>query len=637
MIFKRIKINLMYIISNIFGIIFKQRSYVRILILLILDIFILTSSLLISSILLSIKNLYYFSYQDYKLLFFLILFSIPIYFFTGQYKDLTRFIGSKSIYQIMVRNFFLILISYLLFFYPLSLGFVLWTFISSISYTSRIILRDIIVYLNNKRNDESGVLIYGAGAAGARLLNILNLENKYFVKGFIDDDPSLWGRSILGINIYPPSQIHNLKMNEKIKKILLAIPSIVKDDLRRILSNLSKLNINVLQIPNLTEIIQGKSKINNLRPIDFEDLLERDVVLPEYEVLAKDLYQKVILVTGAGGSIGSQLCRELYAFKPAKIILFDISEPSLHKIYQEFISLKSKDTIFVPVLGSASDYYLVNKVVSENKVNIIFHAAAYKHVPLVEINPLVGIKNNVFSTKVVCECAIKNAVEKFVLISSDKAVRPTNLMGASKRISELVVQANQEKIFNENLDLDSNTIFLMVRFGNVINSSGSVIPLFQKQIKEGGPITLTHERITRYFMTINEACQLVIQATFFAKGGDLFILNMGEPVEIKKIAQQMISLNGLTLKDESNPAGDIEIVISGLRPGEKLYEELLIDNNSLPTNHPLIFRAKENFIKHSLLMPLLDKLEQCCNKQELEKSFKLISEIVPEWKKYYEQ
>ena len=343
------------------------------------------------------------------------------------------------------------------------------------------------------------------------------------------------------------------------------------------------------------------------------------------------------MVTGAGGSIGSQLCRELYAFKPAKVILFDISEPSLYNVYQEFIRFKSKDTVVVPVLGTASDYYLVDKVISENKVNIIFHAAAYKHVPLVEINPLEGIKNNVFSTKVVCECARKNAVEKFVLISSDKAVRPTNLMGASKRISELVVQATQEKVFNENLDLDSKTIFLMVRFGNVLNSSGSVIPLFQKQIKEGGPITLTHERITRYFMTINEACQLVIQATSLAKGGDLFLLNMGEPVEIKKIAQQMISLNGLTLKDESNPEGDIEIVISGLRPGEKLYEELLIDNNSLPTNHPLIFRAKENFIQHSLLMPLIEKLEQYCDKQELEKSFKLISEIVPEWEKSYEQ
>ena len=636
MIFRKIKISLMHKISIIFGIIFRQRSYVRILILILLDIFLITSSLLISSVLLSIKNLYYFSYQDYKLLFFLILFSIPIYFFTGQYKDLTRFIGSKSIYQIMVRNFVLVLISYLLFLYPFSLGFVLWTFISSLSCTSRIILRDIIVYLNNKRNDESGVLIYGAGAAGARLLNILKLENEYFVKGFIDDDPSLWGRSILGINIYPPSDIENLKVNEKIKKILLAIPSIVKDDLRRILSNLSKLNINVLQIPNLTDIIQGKSKINNLRPINFEDLLGRDVVHPEYKVLEKDLYQKVILVTGAGGSIGSQLCRELYAFKPAKIILFDISEPSLYNVYQEFISLKSKDTMIIPVLGTASDYYLVDKVISENKVNIIFHAAAYKHVPLVEINPLEGIKNNVFSTKVVCECAKKNAVEKFVLISSDKAVRPTNLMGASKRISELVVQATQEKVFNENLDLDSKTIFLMVRFGNVINSSGSVIPLFQKQIKEGGPITLTHERITRYFMTINEACQLVIQATSFAKGGDLFLLNMGEPVEIKKIAQQMISLNGLTLKDESNPEGDIEIVISGLRPGEKLYEELLIDNNSLPTNHPLIFRARENFIQHSTLMPLIKKLEQYCDKQELEKSFKLISEIVPEWKKSYE-
>jgi len=634
--FSKTKLNLIDKISNFLGIIFRLRSYVRILILVLLDILIISFSLLISSVLLSINDLYYFSYYDFKLLYSLILFSIPIYFFTGQYKDLTRFIGSKSIYLIMIRNALLIFISYIAFLYPLSLGFVLWTFISSISYTLRIILRDILIYLNNKRNDESGILIYGAGAAGARLLNILNLENKYFVKGFIDDDSSLWGRSILGINIYSPSEIENLKIKKNIKKIVLAIPSISKDVLKIILNKLSVSNINVLQIPNLTDIIQGKSEINKLRPINFEDLLGREVVHSNYEILAKDLYQKVILVTGAGGSIGSQLCRELYSFKPSKIILFDISEPSLYNIYQEFKDLKSKETRFIPILGTASDRGLVNKVISENKVNIIFHAAAYKHVPLVEMNPMEGIKNNVFSTRVVCECAIRNSVEKFVLISSDKAVRPTNLMGASKRISELVVQASQENVYNNNSDFNSKTIFLMVRFGNVINSSGSVIPLFQKQIKEGGPITLTHEKITRYFMTIHEACQLVIQATSFAKGGDLFLLNMGEPVEIKKIAEQLISLSGLTLKDKFNPEGDIEIVISGLRPGEKLYEELLIENNSLPTNHPLIFRAEENFIKHSLLMPLIDQLNESCSDQDLEKSFKLISKIVPEWRRSYE-
>jgi len=630
------KINLKEIVINLIEQIISLKTYIRILILVLLDIFIINISLLISSVLLSVENIYYFAYQDYKLLYFLILFSIPIYYLSGQYRDVTRFIGSKSIYKIMFRNGILVLLNYLILRFPISLGFVIWTFISSISCTLRIILRDILIYINNRRNDNSGVLIYGAGAAGARLLKILKLENKFLVKGFIDDERSLWGRSISGVRIYPPSEIENLKLNKKIKKILLAIPSINKDPLRRILMDLIKFNINVLQIPRLTDIITGKASIDNLRPINVEDFLGRDVVHPQYELLAKDFNKKIILVTGAGGSIGSELCRELCNFNPSKIVLFEISEPALYRIYQELNNDKFKHIEFLPLLGSASDFNLVDKIISENKVNIVFHAAAYKHVPLVEMNPLEGVKNNVFSTRVVCECANKNFVEKFILISSDKAVRPTNLMGASKRISELLVQAYQHKDSNESSELSNRTTFLMVRFGNVLNSSGSVIPLFQKQIKNGGPITLTHEKITRYFMTINEACQLVIQATSFAKGGDLFLLDMGEPIEIKKLAKQMISLSGLTLKDDSNPEGDIEIVISGLRPGEKLFEELLIENNALATKHPLIFRAKENYIEYSLLMPLLDELEKCCSEQDLENTFSLISKIVPEWKRFNE-
>ena len=635
--FNKIKINLLFRFLNLFEKILKLRSHFRIGVLIFLDIFIITISLLISSFLLSTDNFFYFAFEDYKLICLLIVLSIPIYIFTGQYRDLTRFIGSKSLYQIMIRNVILIIISFSLLNFPFSLGFVIWTFVTSISCTARIVLRDLIVYLNNKKKDDSGVLIYGAGAAGARLLSLLKLENKFFVKGFVDDDNSLWGRSISGVNIYPPSEISNLKLTRNINKVLLAIPSLSKKNLKMILSKLTKSNINVLRIPNLTDIIAGKSKIDNLRPINFEDLLGRDVVNPNhYNTLSKDFNQKVFLITGAGGSIGSQLCREIYTFNPSKIILFELSEPSLYNIYQELKDLNSSRIDIIPILGTATDYNLVNKVIAENKVNIIFHAAAYKHVPMVEMNPLQGIKNNVVSTKVVCECAKRNNVEKFVLISSDKAVRPTNLMGASKRISELVVQASQNNDIKENLDFKSRTIFLMVRFGNVINSSGSVIPLFQKQIKEGGPITLTHEKINRYFMTINEACQLVIHSSSLAKGGDLFLLDMGNPVEIKKIAEQMISLSGLTLKNSANPKGDIEIVITGLRPGEKLYEELLIENNSLKTKHPLIYRAKEKFIKYSELNPLIDELEKSCCNQDLKNTFRIVSKIVPEWVSNYE-
>ncbi len=612
--------------------IFSLKSNIRILILILFDSLLIIFSLFISSILLSTDNLFYFSFSNYTLLLTLVILSIPINLFTGQYKDLTRFIGSKSLYNIVLRNFIIVFFTYLIISIPLSLAFVIWTFISFISYTSRIILRDIILHLNDRKNLDSGVLIYGAGAAGARLVNILKQENKFFVKAFVDDNPSLWGRSILGIKIFSPTKIQELKQNKNIGKILLAIPTLSKDNLKRILNNLSNFNINVMQIPNLTDIINGKSKINYLKPINFEDLLGRDVVNPKYELLEKEINNSIVLITGAGGSIGSQLCRELCPFNPKKIILFDISEPSLYSIHHEFINSKFKNIEFIPILGNATDFRLVENVISQNAVDIIFHAAAYKHVPLVEMNPLQSVNNNIISTKVLCECAKKYNVEKLVLISSDKAVRPTSLMGVSKRISELIVQASQESFEMKNSSENRRTIFSMVRFGNVINSSGSVIPLFQKQIKNGGPITLTHEEITRYFMTLEEASQLVIQSSSLAKGGELFLLDMGKPVKIKKIAEQMISLSGLTLKDSSNPNGDIEIIISGLRPGEKLFEELLIENNSLPTEHPLIFKAEEDYIKYSNLKPLLDELESSCFNQDLPKSFELIKQLVPEWK-----
>ena len=378
----------------------------------------------------------------------------------------------------------------------------------------------------------------------------------------------------------------------------------------------------------MTEIVTGKSKINKLMPINVEDILGRGIVKPYYDLLKSDMENAVILVSGAGGSIGSELCRELVAFKVKKILLFDNSEPNLYNIFHELTSKhKLNDKEIIPILGSVSNSKLVDDVISKNKVSIIFHAAAYKHVPLVEINPMQGLENNIFSTKVLCEKALKYSVKKFVLISSDKAVRPTNLMGASKRISELIVQGFHEQSLKNN-----KTIFLMVRFGNVLNSSGSVIPLFRDQIKNGGPITLTHEKITRFFMTINEASQLVLQAVSMAKGGDVFLLDMGKPVSIKEVAKQMISLSGLTLKDSSNPDGDIEILVTGLRTGEKLFEELLIDSDSLRTKHPLIFRANESFIKFSELIPIIEKLEKSLLNQELNESLSLVSELVPEWK-----
>ena len=616
-------------LKNLIGNFLEIETYLKIYFFIGLDIFIIVSSLLITSILLSTNNFYYFQLNNYNFLLFLILIAIPFYYFSGQYNDITRYIGSKSIYRIISRNIAIVSILHIYFLPPLSFSFVLWTFISSISYTLRIILRDIILEFKRNRLNISNVLIYGAGAAGARLLTNIKAEGNFEVKGFIDDDLSLNRRSILGVKIYSPRDLIHIKDKLDIKKILVAIPSADKENLQRIYRNINFPNIEVLQIPCLTDIVTGKSKINKLKSINVEDLLGRGVVQPFFNLLSKDIKNSVVLVSGAGGSIGSELSRELINFKPSKIILFDNSEPNLHKILHELLSKQNiTNTVIIPILGSVSNKNLVNEVIKKNKVTFIFHTAAYKHVPLVEINPLQGLENNILSTRILCESTIENNVKKFVLISSDKAVRPTNLMGASKRISELIVQAYQDQALNKNI----KSKFLMVRFGNVMNSSGSVIPIFRDQIKNGGPITLTHEEITRYFMTINEACQLVLQSASLAKGGDVFLLDMGKPVKIKYIAEQMISLSGLTLKDNLNPNGDIEIKVTGLRDGEKLYEELLIDSASIPTEHPLIFRAEESYIEFEKLLPLLDKLEYYLNEQNLEKSLNYVSILVPEWK-----
>tara|TARA_Y100000589_G_C27194081_1_gene646020 strand:- start:1425 stop:3320 length:1896 start_codon:yes stop_codon:yes gene_type:complete len=611
----------------------KLKTYLKISLLIVFDSLIIIFSLLIASILLSIDNFYYFKLNNYQYLLSLVLFAIPFYFFSGQYKDITRYIGSKSIYKIMARNIFIVFSLHIIFSPPLSFSFVLWTFISSISYTSRIILRDLILKFKKRKSNLSNVLIYGAGSAGARLLSNIKAEGNFEVKGFIDDDLSLKGRSILGIRIYSPKEISYIKSHLNIEKILLAVPSADKKSLEKISENINTTNIELLQMPSLTDIVTGKSKINKLKPINIESLLGRGVVQPYFNLLSKDIKDSVILISGAGGSIGSELCREIINFQPLKIILFDNSEPNLHIIFNQLISKDNVRRIeIIPLLGSVTNKKLVDHVIKSHKVSIIFHAAAYKHVPLVEVNPLQGLENNIISTRVLCECSIENNVKKFVLISSDKAVRPTNLMGASKRISELIVQAFHDQSILVDSIKDIKTIFLMVRFGNVINSSGSVIPLFREQIKNGGPITLTHENISRYFMTINEACQLVLQSASLAKGGDVFLLDMGKPVKIKDIAEQMISLSGLTLKNESNPNGDIEIKVIGLRKGEKLFEELLIESDSLPTEHPLIFRAKENHMDFDKLMPALQKLEFNLINQDLEESLKCVSYLVPEWK-----
>ena len=416
-----------------------------------------------------------------------------------------------------------------------------------------------------------------------------------------------------------------VELQSEVDQVLLAIPSLLRRDRLRIVNSIQKLDISVFQVPSLFEITSGLARIDSLRPINVEDLLGREPLSVDTHLLGANFLDSVVCVTGAGGSIGSELCRQILRYRPSKIILLEISEISLYSIDQELRPLLPDSIQLYSVLGSTQDYELLFRLFREHKVDFIFHAAAYKHVPLVENNPLQALLNNVFSTKQICRAAIDASVQCVVVVSTDKAVRPTNVMGASKRLSELVVQAYAS--------LSQSTRLSLVRFGNVLGSSGSVVPLFRRQILNGGPVTLTHPEIIRYFMTIGEAASLVLHTALLSDGGDVFLLDMGEPVRIKHLAEQMIRLSGLTIKDQRNPSGDIEIVCTGLRPGEKLYEELLIDAKSLPTLHPLIFRAQESFLPYSELIPKLNALESSLATHDIDLSLSILSKLVPEWKK----
>ena len=474
------------------------------------------------------------------------------------------------------------------------------------------------------------VAIYGAGEAGAQLAAALRLAGNHQIIAFLDDAPSLWRRTINGIPIQPPQVLSQIQA--QLDQVLLAIPSLPRSERRRIVAELQRQAIPVLQIPSVDDLTSGRARIDALRPVAIEDLLGRDPVPPVPELLGPGLRDAVVCVTGAGGSIGSELCRQILQLAPKTLILLESSEPSLYALEQELRQQRPSSVALLPVLGSAADPALVQQLFASHGVQTVFHAAAYKHVPLVEANPLAGLANNVGSTRVVTQAAVAAGVSELVLISTDKAVRPTNVMGASKRLAELVVQASAAEMSQRAHGAGHRrTRLAMVRFGNVLGSSGSVVPLFRRQIAAGGPITLTHPEIIRYFMTIPEAAQLVLQAATLAKGGDLFLLDMGEPVCIKDLAEQMVRLSGLSLRDAQNPKGEIAITCTGLRPGEKLYEELLIDAESTPTEHPLIFRAQERSLPPELLWPQLDALEAAIAAQDVETALKLLAQLVPEW------
>ncbi len=463
-----------------------------------------------------------------------------------------------------------------------------------------------VLYKPSQEKSEKKVLIYGAGATGTQLTNILKSDSSYSVAGFIDDDASLAGWNILGLKVYSTSQLVSIIENKKIDEIILAMPSIGRTKRQEIINRLESLPVNIRSIPDFLDLAHGKLKVSDIKDIDIDDLLGRNVIEPDKKLLPANINNKVVMVTGAGGSIGSELCRQIINLSPKKLILLEQSEFALYQIEQELEELITKASLsikLVKALGSISNATLLKRLFANKDINTIYHAAAYKHVPLVEENPVAGLSNNVFGTRFLAEHALNADVETFILISTDKAVRPTNVMGCSKRITELVLQALSEKP-------DCKTIFTMVRFGNVLGSSGSVVPKFRQQINEGGPVTVTHKEITRFFMSIPEAVQLVIQAGAMAKGGEVFVLDMGDSVKIVELAKRMIKLAGLTVKDDDNPEGDIAIEYSGLRPGEKLYEELLIGDNVSGTQHKRIMKASEIHIKWSELEEHLSTLQE---------------------------
>ena len=470
---------------------------------------------------------------------------------------------------------------------------------------------------------QNRTVIYGANPLGLELLDSLKHNHQIRIMALVDDDLQFVGQVIHGMRVYPITQLEDLVVHLGIGDLILAKPNLSRQDKKDLITRCAPYRLQVRAIPGVSDLFSGKVSVADLRELDVADLLGRQITSPDPHLLRRNITNRVVLVTGAGGSIGSELCRQILTQTPKQLILFDVSEYNLYQIQRELIQLLSKDSQqafqIAPVLGSITDKICLERVFDQYKPHTVFHAAAYKHVPLVEENPFEGINNNVFGTLVLCEVAMQYGVEAFTLISTDKAVRPTNIMGATKRVAELILQA-----FNS----QSKTIFSMVRFGNVLNSSGSVVPLFKKQIQEGGPITLTHPEVTRYFMTITEASQLVIQASAMAKGGEVFLLDMGESVNIYDLAVRMIELSGLTLANEQNPNGDIEIQITGLRPGEKLYEELLIGCSTQSTANSLILKAQEDCLDWDSLKSYLDNLRNAYETTNLDECKRIFIKIV---------
>lgn len=580
------------------------------------------------------------------------LIAIPVFIVSGMYQAVLRHARWEAFITVAkavtVSALFLALLIY---WYkqapgviPRSVAFNYWWISLLLMGGVRLLLRRYLIgasfsasQLFNKDSGRTRVAIYGAGAAGLQLVASLRLGREMQPVAFVDDDSSISNRTIVGLKVYSPQQIEKMLADTQATQVLLAIPSTSRARRREILSMLEPYPVHVMSIPAMVDLASGKVAVQDLQEVDIIDLLGRDAVEPNMALFKRCIEGKVVMVTGAGGSIGSELCRQIVRNGAKTLILFEHAEFNSYQIHTELLQTIKRlglEVNLVPVLCSIRNFKPLFSVMKAWQVDTVYHAAAYKHVPIVENNTAGGVLNNVFGTLNTAQAAIAAQVENFVLISTDKAVRPTNVMGGTKRMAEMALQAlsaeDKLSLFRKcyGQEFVNKTRITMVRFGNVLGSSGSVIPLFREQIARGGPVTVTHREITRYFMTIPEAAQLVIQAGSMGQGGDVFVLDMGQPVKIAKLAEKMIKLSGLTVRDEDNPRGEIAIEFSGLRPGEKLYEELLIGDNVTATEHPMIMRANEKFVPWTEFCQVLEQLRAAAIADDCATVRKILCEYV---------
>lgn len=581
--------------------------------------------------------------------------AIPIYIRSGMYRAVLRYLGNDALVTIFKAVSISALLLALLVYWnktapamvPRSLVFNYWWLSLLLAGGLRLLMRQYFMgdwfnvraamSLASREDGLPRVAIYGAGTAGNQLVAALRMGRSMRPVAFIDDDDNIATRVIAGLKVYKPKHISQLINETGAQEILLAIPSASRARRKEILQLLEAFPLHIRSVPGIMDLASGRVRVDDIQEVDIADLLGRDAVPPKADLFERCIRDKVVMVTGAGGSIGSELCRQLIASLPRTVVLFEHSEFNLYSAHSELEGMILRNSLpirLVPILGSVRAEEQLLEVMRVWGVHTVYHAAAYKHVPMVEHNIAEGVRNNVFGTLSAAQAALRAGVEHFVLISTDKAVRPTNIMGSTKRLAELVLQAlsgeSAPVLFEDRSAVHqvNKTHFTMVRFGNVLGSSGSVIPLFRDQIKRGGPVTVTHPAITRYFMTISEAAQLVIQAGALGKGGDVFVLDMGHPVKILELAEKMIHLSGLTIRSERNPAGDIEIQFTGLRPGEKLYEELLIGDNVSPTCHPMIMRANEEHLSWDALKAVLDEMLNALQRDDYDRVRQLLRETV---------